>query len=200
MTSLDPQLLAALRRMGDLSAEFSDLLEREGFRLVVPAGVLAPTLPGSRLIGPALTLRYLPVRREEASLRTEDPGGKLGNKRLVGLARAGDVMVVESPSRHFSVLGGEAAAELRAAGVIGGVMDGAVRDVEGLGAVPFPCWTAARTPISGRWRLEAAEFGTAVSIAGVHVQPGDIVVADDSGVAFVPADRFAAMAEALLGR
>jgi 4-hydroxy-4-methyl-2-oxoglutarate aldolase len=194
------QVINALRSIRDCAAEFSDLLDREGYRLTVPGSVLRPTMGGSVVIGPAITLRYLPVRRHTGNLTGEDPEGKLGNMRMLAYARPGSVMVVESPSIEVSVLGSEAAAGLMGAGVVGAIVDGAVRDVTGLAALQFPCWSRGRTPTTGRWRIEATDFGSAVAICGTQVQPGDMVVADDGGVAFVPADRFNELAGKLLSR
>ena len=191
-------LVEALRKVDDLSAEFSDMLEREGFALAVPAGRLKPTLAGARLIGAAATLRYLPERREPAGPRADEPDGKLGNRRLPGTVDKGTVMVVQSPRSDVSILGSEAAASLQEAGIIGAIVDGAVRDLEGLMRLGFPCWAAGRTAITGRWRLEAAAFGEPVAIGGVQVQQGDVVVADGGGVVFVPADRFEELARRLL--
>jgi regulator of RNase E activity RraA len=197
----DPaRVVTALRSIRDIAAEFSDLLDREGYRLTVPGSVLRPTMGGSIVIGPAITLRYLPVRRHTGNLTGEDPEGKLGNMRMLAYARAGSVMVVESPSIEVSVLGSEAASGLLGTGVVGAVVDGAVRDVAGLAELQFPCWSRGRTPTTGRWRIEATDFGSAVAICGIQVQPGDMVVADDGGVAFVPADRFSELAGKLLGR
>jgi regulator of RNase E activity RraA len=99
-----------------------------------------------------------------------------------------------------SVVGSEAAQALQNAGVAGAIVDGSVRDLEGLAALGFPCWSSGRTPITGRWRLEAAAFNEPVAICGVQVRPGDVVVADDGGVAFVPAELFDELARRLLGR
>jgi 4-hydroxy-4-methyl-2-oxoglutarate aldolase len=194
------QYVKALHSIRDCAAEFSDLLDREGYRLTVPGSVLRPTMGGSVVIGPAITLRYLPVRRHASNLTAEDPAGKLGNMRMLAYARAGSVMVVESPSIEVSVLGSEAATGLMGAGVVGAIVDGAVRDVAGLAALQFPCWSRSRTPTTGRWRVEATDFGSAVAICGIQVQPGDMVVADDGGVAFVPADRFNELAAKVLSR
>jgi regulator of RNase E activity RraA len=197
---LELALVEALRKIDDVSAEFSDLLEREGYALAVPAGRLTPTLAGARLIGPATTLRYLPERREPGALRTENPGGHLGNKRLSDVVEKGSVMVVQSPRADVSVLGSEAAEMLQEAGVAGAVVDGAVRDLQGLMRLGFPCWTLGRTQITGRWRIEAVAFGEPVAIGGVQVQQGDVVVADDGGLTFVPADRFEELARQLLAK
>src|SRR5688572_12322944 len=106
---LELALVEALRQIDDVSAEFSDMLDREGYALAIPAGRLKPTLAGARLIGPAATIRYLPVRREAAALRNEDPDGKLGNRKLATDVERGAVMVVQSPRADVSVLGSEAA-------------------------------------------------------------------------------------------
>jgi regulator of RNase E activity RraA len=179
---------------------FSELLDREGYRLTIPGSVLRSTMRGSVIIGPAITLRYLPVRRHAGNFGGEDPAGKLGNMRMLAYARAGSVMVVESPSIEVSVLGSESAAGLLGAGVLGAIVDGAVRDVSGLASLQFPCWSRGRAPSTGRWRVEATDFGAAVAICGIQVQPGDMVVADDGGVCFVPADRFTEFAGRVLKR
>ena len=195
---LELALVEGLREIDDISAEFSDMLEREGYALAVPAGRLSPTLGGARLIGPAATVRYLPERREAGVLRRENLEGQLGNKRLATGVERGSVMVVESPRSDVSVLGSEAAESLQNAGVAGAVVDGAVRDLQGLMRLGFPCWSSGRTPITGRWRLEAAAFGEPVAICGVQVHHGDVVVADDGGVVFVPRDRFEELARRLV--
>ena len=197
---LELALVEALRELDDVAAEFSDMLEREGYALAVPAGRLQPTLSGARLIGPATTIRYLPTRREAGALRAEDPDGSLGNKQLAAAVERGNVMVVQSPRADVSVLGSEAAEMLQDAGIVGAVVDGGVRDLQGLLRLGFPCWSAGRTQITGRWRIEAAAFGEPVAICGVQVQTGDVVVADDGGVVFVPAERFEELARRLLGR
>ena len=195
---LELALVEALRAIDDASAEFSDMLERDGYALAVPAGRLKPTLAGARLIAPAATIRYLPTRREAGALRSEAPEGRLGNKRLASMVEKGSVMVVQSPRTDVSVVGSEAAEMLQEAGVVGAVIDGGVRDLEGLMRLGFPCWTSGRTQVTGRWRIEAVAFGEPVSIAGVQVLQGDVVVADDGGVTFVPADRFEELARRLL--
>jgi 4-hydroxy-4-methyl-2-oxoglutarate aldolase len=197
---LEQALLDALGEVVDLTAEFSDQLNREGYLLSVPVGRLKPTLAGARLIGPAATVRYLPERQQPAALRNVEPDGKLGNKRLASEVTHGSVMVVQSPRTDVSVLGSEAAESLQSAGVLGAIVDGAVRDLEGLTRLDFACWTSGRTPISGRWHLEAAAFGEPVAICGVQVRQGDVVVADDGGVVFVPAGRFEELARQVLGR
>ncbi|MFT8242401.1 RraA family protein [Roseomonas sp. BN140053] len=53
----------------------------------------------------------------------------------------------------------------------------------------YPVWASEITPVTGKWRIETVEIFGMVQIFGVRVNPGDLVVADDTGVCFVPRDR-----------
>ena len=74
-------------------------------------------------------------------------------------------------------------------GEAGAIVDGGIRDVGQSRALGYPIWSTERTPITGKWRLEAAEINGPVVICGIRVEPGDLVVADDTGVCFVPRDK-----------
>ena len=49
-----------------------------------------------------------------------------------------------------------------------------------------PVWARGVTPVTGKWRLETVEINGRVRVAGVSVDAGDLVVADEAGVVFVP--------------
>jgi 4-hydroxy-4-methyl-2-oxoglutarate aldolase len=55
--------------------------------------------------------------------------------------------------------------------------------------VGYPLWSSEVSPITGKWRLETVEINGSVQIGGVRVEPGDLVVADDTGVCFIPRAR-----------
>src|SRR5690606_17222581 len=50
----------------------------------------------------------------------------------------------------------------------------------------FPIWSRGVTPITGKWRLQTVEINGSVRIAGVSVEAGDLVLADEAGVVFIP--------------
>lgn len=192
-TAPDPALVERLRGVSGLSSAFSDELDRHGLLTVVPAAALRPLRPTDVVIGRALTIRYLPQRVI---------GGPAGLAHLTAceLARPGDVLVISSPIANAgSVLGGIAAEAIVAAGVAGVVVQGLVRDIDEIEVTGLPVWSTGHTPVTGRSRLVAQELNGPVEIHGVHVVAGDVVVADRSGVAFVPAERFAELARAVLG-
>ncbi len=74
-------------------------------------------------------------------------------------------------------------------GEAGAIVEGGVRDVAHSRRVGYPIWSTEVTPTTGKWRLQTVELNGEVVVAGVRVTPGDIVVADDTGVCFIPRDR-----------
>jgi len=196
----DPELVRALRGIPGLSSTVSDVLDSLGYRLCLPAAQLTRVSGNGQgpVVGRAITLRYLPLRLAPGP---EEANGRLAYGTAFDLASPGDVIVISAPrDLAVSVLGGNALAAGRDAGVAGAVADGYIRDIDEIEAVGVPVWAAGVTPVSGRGRIEAVMLNGPVEVRGVHVEAGDVVVADDSGIAFVPADQFDAVAKRVLGR
>jgi regulator of RNase E activity RraA len=70
-----------------------------------------------------------------------------------------------------------------------------VRDVDSVLEVGVPVWARGLTPESGKHRLRALELNGPVTIAGLAVEPGDLVLADATGVCVVPRERAAEVLE-----
>lgn len=195
----DPSLVVGLLRVSGLAAAVSDELDALGLRAAVPASLAPPLVSGARAVGPALTLRYLPERFTPERARSEQSTGRLGNSALAGAVRSGDVAVIDGRGvADASLFGGLAAADAHKAGIAAVLVDGAIRDIDEITAVGLPVWASARTPTTGRYRMEAVELGGWIAFCGVQVRPGDVVVADDSGMCFVPSDVFSTLARAVL--
>jgi 4-hydroxy-4-methyl-2-oxoglutarate aldolase len=182
--------LAALRRVQGLTATASDVLDGMGWNLAIPAGFLQPRFDKPVVVaGQALTLRYLPERRRLDSREALASQSKLAHQVVYDMAQPGDVMVVEaSVLGAISVMGGRAAASAARAGLAGAVVDGGVRDIDEIRLAGFPVWSTTVTPISGKGRLEPASINAPISCLGVQVQAGDLVVADETGVCFIPVE------------
>jgi len=89
------------------------------------------------------------------------------------------------------------------AGVAGVVVDGACRDVDEAADVGFPVFARSATPVSARGRTVEEATDVPVTVGDVTVETGDLVVADRSGVVFIPggsADEVLAAAERIVGR
>jgi 4-hydroxy-4-methyl-2-oxoglutarate aldolase len=182
--------LDALRGFAGLTSTTSDVLDELGWRLSVPASAICPRhAGGGSVIGHALTLKYLPERPHLRHRNKDESVPKLAHHIAFRLARPGDVIVVDAVGcGEVSVMGGLAAASAVRAGVAAVIVDGAVRDVSDVRSSGLPTWSRYVTPVTGKERLEAISINAPIQCAGVQVRPGDIVIADDSGVCFVPAE------------
>ncbi len=132
--------------------------------------------------------RVMPVQLAEGPAPAHLPKVHLC-ATAIARADAETVIVVSHPGVDAGGWGGVLSNAAQAAGVRGVVVDGPSRDIDearGLGFAIFARRTTART---ARGRVHEVSTGAAVSIAGTRVEAGDYVLADGSGVAFVPADR-----------
>lgn len=186
---LPSEVIEGFRALGDLTGMTSDAMDQLGIAGAVPGSTLRPTDPHARIVGPALTVRNIKV---DASV-PERVAGKvsgLGDIEAHNLAEAGDVLVVQGVA-GVSSMGGIMASVAKRAGEIGAVVDGAVRDIDHSRAIGFPVWSSSVSPMTGKWRIQTVGINVAVVVAGVTVQPGDLVLADEVGVCFVPYARAA---------
>ena len=152
----------------------------------------ANTRPGERLVGRALTMRFLPPRPD--LLRAANVLAEEGNwdrryyARAAEEAQPGDVVVAElGGSDGHNIFGDMGATGIQMRGVAGVVVDGGMRDYTGLQDSRFegfPVLHRFSDPRTTSWL--GVEYNTPVRIGGVTVMPGDIVVGDDGGVFFFP--------------
>ncbi|MBO3681793.1 RraA family protein [Streptomyces sp. NEAU-YJ-81] len=182
----------------DMSATVADALDALGIHGCVGASTLLPTLPDERVVGRAVTLRNVPSRMDTHRAVT-DGNWLMAEIHLVELAEPGDVLVI-SGLPGVSNMGGIVAATARRGRLAGAVVDGAVRDVGQSRRRGFPIWSRDISPETGKWRGNSVEINATIAVAGVTVEPGDLVIADETGVCFVPvalAGEVAARCEAI---
>jgi regulator of RNase E activity RraA len=114
---------------------------------------------------------------------------------MYAVGEAGDVGMFDCGGATFgSVMGSISARWARRLGIAGCIVDGAVRDVEGIESEGVQVWSRSVTPASGNHRMSAVEVNGTVSISGITVRPGDLIVADGTGVCVVPIEHVAAVA------
>jgi regulator of RNase E activity RraA len=166
-----PELVAGLAAFD--AAIISDLMNR---LYTMSSSIVPITPPELRIAGPACTVKVF-------------PGDNLMVHKSLDVARPGDVVVVDASSSHMTaVLGDLVATKARHRGIAGFVVDGLVRDVPGILQLGnFPVFARGVTPI-GPLHRGPGEIGYPVSIGGIVVQPGDILIGDGDGVVVVPLD------------
>ncbi|HYN11951.1 MAG TPA: RraA family protein [Burkholderiales bacterium] len=180
---LAPEILEGFRALGDLTGTTSDALDQLGIDAVVPGSVLRPTDPGARMVGQAVTV----LNRKDQKQMNQS---RLADIEAHNLAEPGDVLVIQGVA-GISSMGGISASVGKRQGEAGAIVDGAVRDADHSRRIGYPVWSSGVSPITGKWRIETVAVNKPVTIAGIGVNPGDLVVADEVGVCFVPYARAA---------
>lgn len=171
---VDAQVVAEAARYP--SSILADVAGRRG----ALHGRIAPLAPTMKFAGPALTVE---VR----------PGDNLMIHAALAVARPGDVIIVDGKGDLGSALMGEIMCQQAVAlGVAAAVIDGAARDSEAIRELGFPMFAAGLNP-NGPTKNVAGRLNHPISIGGVSVRPGDLVVGDADGVTVIEREKAAAM-------
>jgi regulator of RNase E activity RraA len=181
----DRALIEVLRGVGTATA--SGELNKLGIKNPHMAG-LTTWHKGARVVGPALTLQWMP-KREDMSARSEyaDPEEQL-HRHAMYHTQPGDIIVVDARGDMAAGVFGEMMLTyFKGRGGIGAVIDGCVRDWPHVEPLGLGLWMRGVTPNHG-WQNSIMPFAVnePVACAGVLVMPGDIIMADDDGAIVVP--------------
>lgn len=184
---------AVIDRLARLpTATLANALDDVG-KLVNCPVALRPAAPGMRFAGPAVTVEV--IAGEAGSYASAD--FRVG--AMIDAAAAGDVIVVAAQGARASTWGGMASLAAKVKGVAGLVVDGGVRDVDEMVEFGFPVFMRHAVATTGRTRLKVKAINVPIEIDGVSVDPGDVIVADSTGIVVVPAAQAERVAE-LAGR
>jgi len=189
LPAIDAEIIEGFRALPDLTGMSSDAIDELGIVGVIPASVLKPVDPKARLVGRALT-----VKNVAASLSVPDAVATgvsgLAEIEAHNLAEPGDVLVLQGVDQ-VSNLGGMSATIGHRQGQIGAIVDGGARDVDHSREIGYGIWSRSVSPMTGKWRVQTVAVNKPVTICGIAVNPGDLVLADEVGVCFIPRDRAA---------
>ena len=111
------------------------------------------------------------------------------------LAQAGDILVIDGAGYDEGALWGGLLSLSASQKKLGGtVIEGAARDVEDLKEIKYPVYARNVTP-RGVFKLRQGQVNLPVVCGGIVVQPGDLVVGDDNGIAVVPREKVTTVIE-----
>ena len=176
-------LLDTLREV--TTATITTMLLKKGIRRCWMHGP-QPLVPGGqRLVGPAFTLRFVPVREDLATPESwakpistrgaieEMPDGCIAVADAMGVATAGifgDILCVRMVKRGVTAL----------------VTDGVVRDRTGVLASGLPVWSAGVAAPASVNGLTFVGWQEPIGCGGCAIFPGDVIVCDDDGAVVIP--------------
>lgn len=171
-----------------MTTTVSDLLDGFGVLGVIAASYIPALIPGKKVVGNAVTLRSIPERKTPTQGYLDKEPIKMSTREIYDLSEPGDVLVADfAGNQYVSNMGGQSAMVAKTHGFAGAIVNGAVRDLPAIRELDYPVWAAGVTPITGKFRMEAMEINGPVRLHDVVVHPGDLIVADDSGICVVPA-------------
>jgi len=195
---LIPPLDAAVREKLSATSVPSvvSTLYRMGFQNTFLRGV-RPLAPGAPvMVGPAMTLRTIPIREDNRAAIAEGTAQNL-QKRAFDEIEAGRVLVCEAGGvTQTALLGDMVVTAFCVRGVAGIVVDGGVNDRAAISRIGFPVYAMGDASLPFTSHRHIVALDVPVGCAGVAVFPGDVMVGDENGVAAIPAHVAAEVAEA----
>lgn len=126
-------------------------------------------LNSAKLLGSAFTVKV-------------PEGDNLMFHKAMDMAVPGDVICIDAGGdARRAILGEIMASYCKKRGIAGIVVDGSVRDADELAAMDFPVYARGAVP-NGPYKNGPGEIGTVISLGGIIIHPGDIIVGDGDGI------------------
>ena len=135
-----------------------------------------------RIVGRAVTMKIKPAGLQQPTQHLGTPA--------IEAAQPGDIIVIDNAGQpQFSTWGGLLSLSAKLKGVSGVLIDGACRDIDEARDLEFPVYSRGVVPMTARGRVMQESFNQEVQFAGVQCRPGDLVIADGSGVVIIPREK-----------
>jgi 4-hydroxy-4-methyl-2-oxoglutarate aldolase len=179
------------RARGLSSEEAWAVLQEKGFNNQYADGFQV-LYPGKTMVGRVFTVQFMPLRSDVESVAEAKAKGRgiprLTNQNAIDMLQPGDVLVVDLFGKKVNgtIVGDNLFFYVMKATNRGGlVVDGSIRDLDGISEIDMPAYFRAvdPTPIGN---VMLTGINVPVRIGGVTVMPGDLAVGDREGVYFIP--------------
>jgi regulator of RNase E activity RraA len=172
-----------LRRVS--TATVTTMLLKKGIRHCWLKGAMPLASGAPRLVGPAFTLRFVPVREDLAT--PESWGKPISTRAAIEAMPAGCIAVADAMGvTTAGIFGDILLMRMARRNVTALVTDGVIRDKAGCLATGLPIWcqgTAAPASVNG---LTFVGWNEPIACGGCAIFPGDVIVADDDGAVVIP--------------
>lgn len=183
----DQKIKGIIKKLYTFSTtNISDALDKLNLKSGV-VGIL-PVFDCPKIVGEAVTIKITASGLVTSKYH-------LGAEAITA-AKAGEVIVIDNGGRTDVSCWGEVlsyAAKMK--GIKGVIIDGAFRDLDDIKDMGFPVYARGVVPVTARGRITQESYNTLVRCGNAQVKPGDIVMADGSGVVIIPQEK----AEEVLG-
>ena len=161
------------KKFADFSpCDYAGPLKRESF---MDSGIKELWTGIPRISGPAFTVEMV-------------AGENLALHRAIYEAPVGSIIVAQSNTVDYSVIGGNVALIAKKRGITGFIIDGTVRDIAEIRENEVAIFGRGVLPMPGG-KKNAVPVNVPIEAGGIKVNPGDIIVADEEGIAVIPKDR-----------
>ena len=176
-------LMDILRKV--TSATVTTMLLRKGLRRCWMSGPKPLVPAGERVVGPAFTLRFVPVREDVAT--PESWASPISTRAAIEEMPAGAVVVADAMGvSGAGIFGDILCARMKKRNVAALVTDGALRDRAGVLMTALPVWCAGIAAPASVNGLTFVGWQQPIGCGGCAVFPGDVIVADDDGAVVIP--------------
>jgi regulator of RNase E activity RraA len=175
--------LEALRHI--TTGTITTMLLKKGIRRCWMAGAMPFGAAGKRIVGPAFTLRFVPVREDLAT--PESWSKPISTRAAIEDMPAGCVVVADAMGvTGAGIFGDILCMRMVKRGVAALITDGAMRDKTGVLATGLPVWCAGVAAPASVNQLTFVGWNEPIGCGGSAIFPGDVIVADDDGAVVIP--------------
>jgi 4-hydroxy-4-methyl-2-oxoglutarate aldolase len=134
---------------------------------------------GKKFVGPAFTVKYVPIGQI-----------KSGAGDYIDDTKEGDVIVIDNAGRTYCTVWGDILTNVAVKKKLAGtVINGVCRDVDGIRELGYPMYTRGHFMVTGKDRVMMESYNKPVDLADILVNPGDLIMADQSGVLVIPLNK-----------
>lgn len=186
MGHLNDDTREALKRIS--TATITLQLLKRGIRNTYMRGVAPLAAVSERMVGEAVTLRFIPMR-EDISTPAILADKQNPQRVAIDTIPEGAVLVIDARGvGDCAALGDILAERIKQRGGVGAVTDGGIRDAAAVSEVGLPVFAAGPAAPASLTAHTPIDYGLPVGCGGVAVIPGDIIVGDGDGVVVIPKD------------